>query len=277
VALFLWKACTNILPRKENLYKCGIVSDLLCPICGLAPETVGHVLWSCLASKDVWLGNMVRIQMSTCDENDFINIVEKLMRRLGEEEMQQFVFMARQVWFRRNKFIFEDEFDSLVSVNITAHEQLDLFEAAEIQSTRSMMEVVTKLEMKWEKPPCGWLKLNWDASIEKNGRKMKVGIVIRDQEGALLVANCITKIGLTNPSVAEAMGAWQSASLINQLGLQKVIVEGDALQVIQDLQKKGPCWRKYGHLIDDVKNMIPTDSNGTSVMFIVQQIQLLTG
>ena len=86
---------------------------------------------------------------------------------------------------------------------------------------------------------------------------MGVGIVVRDQEGALLVANCIAKIGITDPYVAEAMGAWQSASLINQLGLQKVIVEGHALQVIQDLCKKGPCWRKYGHLIDDVKNMIP--------------------
>ena len=107
-------------------------------MCGLAPETVGHVLWSCPAAKDVWLGNMVKIQKTTCDEDDFINIVEKLMGRLGEEEMQQFVFVARQVWFRRNKFVFEDEFNSPVSVNITAHEQLDLFKAADIRSTRSM-------------------------------------------------------------------------------------------------------------------------------------------
>jgi hypothetical protein len=78
VALFLWKACTNILPTKENLNKRGIASDPLCPVCGLVPETMGHVLWSCPAAKDVWLENMMRIQKSTCDEDDFINIVEKL-------------------------------------------------------------------------------------------------------------------------------------------------------------------------------------------------------
>ena len=53
---------------------------------------------------------------------------------------------------------------------------------------------------------------------------MEVGTVIRDQEGALLVANCITKIGIIDPSVVEAMGAWQSASPINQLA----IAEGDS-------------------------------------------------
>ena len=34
--------------------------------------------------------------------------------------------------------------------------------------------------------------------------------------------------------------------------------------MIQDLRKEGPCWRKYGHLIDDVKNII---SNGQQWQF----------
>jgi hypothetical protein len=49
------------------------------------------------------------------------------MRQLEEEEMQQFVLVARQVWFRRNKFVFEDEFDSPLTVNRIAYEQLEMF------------------------------------------------------------------------------------------------------------------------------------------------------
>jgi hypothetical protein len=53
VTMFLWKACKNILLTKENLLKRVISLDSLCPICSRESKSVGHVLWSCLASKDV--------------------------------------------------------------------------------------------------------------------------------------------------------------------------------------------------------------------------------
>jgi hypothetical protein len=43
VKIFLWKACDNILPTKENLFKKGIVLDLKCPICYLEAEDLMHI------------------------------------------------------------------------------------------------------------------------------------------------------------------------------------------------------------------------------------------
>jgi hypothetical protein len=60
--VFLWKACSNILPTKLNLFRKGIVPDALCPICDLYEETVKHVLWTCEAAKDVWSACRIRIQ-----------------------------------------------------------------------------------------------------------------------------------------------------------------------------------------------------------------------
>lgn len=37
---FLWKACNNILPTKDNLYKRGITADSNCLICERDTETV---------------------------------------------------------------------------------------------------------------------------------------------------------------------------------------------------------------------------------------------
>lgn len=62
VKLFLWKACKNILATKENLYRHRIVSDPLCPICGLETETVGHILWRCGSAKDVWRESTRKLQ-----------------------------------------------------------------------------------------------------------------------------------------------------------------------------------------------------------------------
>jgi hypothetical protein len=39
VKLFLWQACNNVLPPKENLFKRKITSDPLCPVCLLEVET----------------------------------------------------------------------------------------------------------------------------------------------------------------------------------------------------------------------------------------------
>jgi hypothetical protein len=55
VQSFLWKACNNILATKANLHKRGITINTLCPIYGLQPETVGHILWSYPSTRDVWL------------------------------------------------------------------------------------------------------------------------------------------------------------------------------------------------------------------------------
>lgn len=42
VKMFLWKACSNILPTKSNLFKRGIVKDQFCPICETEIETIGY-------------------------------------------------------------------------------------------------------------------------------------------------------------------------------------------------------------------------------------------
>lgn len=44
VKIFLWQACNNILPTKENLFMRKTTTDPLCPICRLEVETIGHAL-----------------------------------------------------------------------------------------------------------------------------------------------------------------------------------------------------------------------------------------
>jgi hypothetical protein len=52
VKMFLWKACSNILPTKEKLFERRITNE---PLCGLATESVGRIIYSCQSTLDVWL------------------------------------------------------------------------------------------------------------------------------------------------------------------------------------------------------------------------------
>ncbi|XP_042948632.1 uncharacterized protein LOC122281317 [Carya illinoinensis] len=51
---FLWRACLNGIPTRDNLVKRKAVEDPACPVCSVQPETVEHILWSCPSARDVW-------------------------------------------------------------------------------------------------------------------------------------------------------------------------------------------------------------------------------
>jgi hypothetical protein len=114
VKIFLWKACRNILPTKEHLFRKHVTTDPLCPICKLFPETIDHILWGCSSARDVWTECSSKLQKCTSDVCEFRDIIIKMSERLSMEEMHEMVTVARLIWLRRNKFVFEGEFTPLL-------------------------------------------------------------------------------------------------------------------------------------------------------------------
>jgi ribonuclease HI len=49
------------------------------------------------------------------------------------------------------------------------------------------------------------------------------------------------------------MVAMAAVEFCNSIAMQDIILEGDSLQVVQALSEKSQSWRKYGHIIDDIK------------------------
>ncbi|KAE8076401.1 hypothetical protein FH972_015056 [Carpinus fangiana] len=76
------------------------------------------------------------------------------------------------------------------------------------------------------------MKINWDEVINKNGGRMGVGIVVRDHNGVVVGAMCVTKSHIINPTIAEAVKAWQALALGKRLGLTNIIIEGVSLEVV---------------------------------------------
>jgi hypothetical protein len=47
---FMWRACHNLLPTKDNLLRRWVVDDPFCPICTLEEKTIFHIV-----SFNYWL------------------------------------------------------------------------------------------------------------------------------------------------------------------------------------------------------------------------------
>lgn len=108
VILFIWRACNETLPTRGNLFKSKIVPDSLCPMCGLEPETSGHILWWCESARAVWGLCGGYLQKSLVISDDFLSIFEYMSDRLNSVVLELFAVIAYKLWLRRNRAVFDD-------------------------------------------------------------------------------------------------------------------------------------------------------------------------
>ena len=107
---FLWRACENILPTRDNLCRQKIISNPMCPLCEQEAKTTFHILWQCISARDVWGSGSAVFQKSCYSEPDFLQVAEDMISKCSTMEFQQFVGVARKLWLRRNAFIHDRSF-----------------------------------------------------------------------------------------------------------------------------------------------------------------------
>lgn len=95
-----------------------------------------------------------------------INLWEKLVQKLKKKDSQLITSIIRNIWLRRNKFIFEQKFDSPRTIVSKKVENLDAFHEVKTEMlSKQKNREITRREVKWKKPGDNMLKVNWDASF----------------------------------------------------------------------------------------------------------------
>ena len=158
--------------------------------------------------------------------------------------MQLFVTIARLLWLRKNAFVFEGRLSAPVEVIRLAKDHIATFE--NINVARGKRQLVREPISNWQKPLVGFHKLNWNASLDGEHKLMGIGIVVRDHEGSVLAAMCSTKDYITDPGNAKALAAWHVVELSMRLGLVRVMLEGNALRVINVFNQEEQWMGSYG-------------------------------
>lgn len=98
----------------------------------------------------------------------------------------------------------------------------------------------------------GFIKVK-SGCLDKENRKMGIGVIVRYNMGEVLATLSAAKDYIIALDIAEASAALRASNFCRKLGLHRVILEGDALQVVQTLRKEGRNWSRYDHLIEDTK------------------------
>jgi hypothetical protein len=97
---FLWRACHDTLPTRDNLKCRGIDLVHSCIFCSSEWETVMHILWSCPSALNVWGDCGKKIGKCSNTGNLFLEVLEFMFDNFVPEEVEFFVDIARRLWIR---------------------------------------------------------------------------------------------------------------------------------------------------------------------------------
>ncbi|XP_021765431.1 uncharacterized protein LOC110729946 [Chenopodium quinoa] len=105
------------------------------------------------------------------------------------------------------------------------------------------------LATSWARPCSGMVKINCDAHL---GVTTGLGVVIRDEEGMILVAAMCKEYAGWAPEVAEAAACRYGLQLAARLGYTSVILESDAAKVVNGVKKMAGNLTPFSVLVDDI-------------------------
>ncbi|XP_062167009.1 uncharacterized protein LOC133873305 [Alnus glutinosa] len=192
-----------------------------------------------------------RIQKLTYEETDGRGLLLFFFEKLDNEEVLEALTVAQMIWLRRNSMVFGRGFSPPLKVISEVHSSL---EDGALGSS-NLAHFISGLEVGhsfWSKPPQGWWKINWDASIDKEARRMGIRAVIRDGNGAVVAARMSFLPYNDDPSAVEALAAWHAVKLGREMGGTCIIIEGDSMEVVMALRKNRYNYQNYGHLLEDI-------------------------
>lgn len=164
--------------------------------------------------------------------------------------------MAYFLRTRRNDYLHNHKFDHPNSIISKVYDKLNLIwsQAPTNPIHRSFLNHTVSID-KWQKPPVGILKINWDATFDINKGRICVGAIIWNREGQFVGA---LKAGrsLTHDSfVVESLTLLLAVKLCRDLEIQRIFLEGDASQVINLTKEKSIDWSEGGTLVQDALTM----------------------
>ncbi|XP_073312473.1 uncharacterized protein [Primulina huaijiensis] len=113
--------------------------------------------------------------------------------------------------------------------------------------------LVTNNLLMWTQPLEHFLKCNVDAAIVFMSGHAGYGCIIRNRLGSVLGAIHGILPGIRNPSVAEVLGIREVLSWIKDLALSHVLIEFDALSIVNGLNSSIPNSSSVGLILEDCK------------------------
>ena len=132
------------------------------------------------------------------------------------------------LWLHRNNYVFKTDKLERSYFKKSIKDSTEFFS---VGRNVKMPKAKIIVEVGWEKPPMGWVKLNTDGSAIGSTGRAGGGGAIRNHEGQWLKGYA-RPLGGSNSCMAELWALRDGLLLAKEMGLNNLIIEMDALSVV---------------------------------------------
>lgn len=234
VQFFIWMCLHNNLPTGEVLGSKGLNLNLICIVCHLDNESVDHLLRGCNIAQELWQRLKIPQGLLYSFDQPIENWMETncnskvISNHLGIRWKIVLPMGLWHLWLTRNNFLFRSGVVDRMIHTKCIRDSAEFFSiGAKIRCNR----MKKMIQVAWEKPPTGWIKLNSDGSALGNPGKAGGGVLIRDHQGNW-VRGYARSLDNTSNSIAELWALRDGLDIAKELGIDNLIVEMDALSIV---------------------------------------------
>ncbi|XP_073132699.1 uncharacterized protein [Henckelia pumila] len=157
------------------------------------------------------------------------------------------------IWRNRNNVVWNGTCSTANHVYLSALDLLSQWNKAQLKIASNLQATQLSCVSTWQRPPEHFLKCNVDAAVHTSPPHVGFGCIIRDSHGIVLAATQGRMHGNYDPAMAEALAIREALSWIRNLHLSSIIMESDALLIIEALNSTEPDFSNVNLIIEDCK------------------------
>lgn len=187
---FFWRACNMVLPTDDILHIKRVPCSRTCVLCGIELESIFHVFIDCLVIRSCW--NILNIGVEVDGFVSFPDWVCPHMKILSKDNICLLIMLCWSIWNAKNDKLWNNMYANPWAITEKARSLLENWREAQAGKKQSTHDAQSH-EIKWRKPPTGWIKINIDAAVDQNRKKMGMGCVIRNEEGEFVGAHSMER------------------------------------------------------------------------------------
>ena len=102
-------------------------------------------------------------------------------------------------------------------------------------------------------PPPNVYKINYDGAVSLSSNCSGIGVVIRNNARLVVASFAQRFCQAYKPVEIEAMAATRAIEFAREIGVDRIMVEGDSSTVTKALSTKNPALASYGLLIEGAR------------------------
>ncbi|XP_010422447.2 PREDICTED: uncharacterized protein LOC104707721 [Camelina sativa] len=223
----------------------------VCQRCCCGDETINHLLFKCQFAEVVWRcinTTMGRVLIFTDNLEDNIKMLINIQQQQHQPYIVQYLpfWLMWRIWKSRNGFIFR-KINRHPATEATKAEQ-DIKEwfdntrnatsSNQEQNPRNGPITRRRQTKRWNPPPVGWLKCNFDSGYVEGKTYTRSGWIIRDSNGTVIRSGASKLQQAHSVLQAEALGFLNALQEVWNQGLRYVWFKGDNLELINLINKQ---------------------------------------